>query len=764
MATFVIRITTLARHAGLALLFVAAALAGTASGVLFAYADDLPLISALDDYTPSTITRVLARDGQLVGEFALERRELVRYEDIPPVLRHAIISAEDGGFFHHSGLVISRMLLALVRDLVPGGRGPGGSTLTQQLARHLFPDDVGFDRTWERKIKEALVAIQIEKRYTKEEILTMYCNQMYFGHGAYGVQAASRLYFGKSARDLTLEEAALIAGILQGNARQSPYVNPEAALRRRNYTLARMAEEGYLTRDEAAEAMARPIVVRPDGGREMTAAPYFLEEVRKHLEARYGATALYRHGLRVETTLDLTLQRASTRALERGLRRLDKRWSRYRGPLRRLPAEGVAPESYRDPRWAQGFGVGDTVPAVVTAVDARAGTAEVRVGDYTATLGRDGVAWTRQTSAAALVQPGDLVEVEIRGFEPQARRATVALDQPPLVEGAVLALDNRTGEVLAMVGGFSFARSKFNRAVQAQRQMGSTFKPFLYAAAIDRGITPTTMLVDEPAAFEAGPGQPLYRPRNYDGRFEGPMTLRRALEQSRNVPAVRVMDMLGPAQVVAYAQRFGFPDRLPAYLSTALGAAEASLLQVTSAYAVFPNHGVRMEPYWVRTVSDRDGHVLEEHRPVPREAIRADTAYVMTHLLRGVIQRGTATAAAALDWPLAGKTGTVDEYTDAWFVGFDPRITVGVWVGHDEKKPIGRGETGASAALPIWIDVMRAYLDTVPDRDAPPAFEPPGNVVFVAVDRRTGQPSRSEHAITEAFINGTQPAADGRFD
>jgi penicillin-binding protein 1A len=288
--------------------------------------------------------------------------------------------------------------------------------------------------------------------------------------------------------------------------------------------------------------------------------------------------------------------------------------------------------------------------------------------------------------------------------------------------------------------------------------MGSTFKPILYTAAIDRGLTPATMLVDEPTSFDAGAGQPPYRPRNYDGRFEGPMTLRRAVEQSRNVPAVRVMEMLGPGQVVAYAHRFGFPEGMPAFLSSALGAGEATLLDVTSAYTAFPNHGVRMQPYFVRQVTDRGGNVLEENRPVPRDAIRADTAYVITSLLRGVVQRGTAASASALNWPLAGKTGTVDDYTDAWFIGFDPHITVGVWVGHDEKRPIGRGETGSTAPRPIWIDQKRADLETVPDRDTPPAFDPPGNIIFLPVNRATGQPTDEAGAISEAFIAGTEPA------
>ncbi|MCC6989724.1 MAG: penicillin-binding protein, partial [Acidobacteria bacterium] len=331
--------------------------------------------------------------------------------------------------------------------------------------------------------------------------------------------------------------------------------------------------------------------------------------------------------------------------------------------------------------------------------------------------------------------------------------------QTPLLEGAVVALENRTGHVLAMVGGFNFQRSKFNRATQALRQIGSTFKPILYTAAIDRGLTPATVLIDAPHAFDAGAGQPPYTPRNYDGKFDGPLTLRTALERSRNIPAVLVMEMLGPAQVAPYATRFGLPGDLPPYLSSALGAGESTLLALASAYSAFPNHGVRMEPTQVLSVTDREGVALEEHTPVARDAIRADTAYVMTSLLRGVVQRGTAASAASLNWPLAGKTGTVNDYTDAWFMGFDPDITLGVWLGYDEKKPIGNGETGTTAALPVWIDIMRAWLDGR-DRENPPQFEAPGNIVFVPVDRATGQPvdAGTPQAISEAFITGTQPS------
>lgn len=761
-----------ARRAGFAALFVTAALLGILSGVLFAYTGDLPEISALDDYSPSTITRVYAADNQIIGEFAVQRRDVIGYDDIAPELRQAIIAAEDADFNSHFGLSISRIAVTLTRDVFKGirdlltgrpSRPAGASTLTQQLARNLFQADIGFSVSLERKIKEAVVALLIEKRYTKREILTLYVNHIYWGHGNYGAQAASRLYFGKQAKDLLLEEAALLAGIIQLPSRQSPYVNMDAAIRRRNYALDRMAEEKLIARDRAEEAKAKPIAVRAEADQYNSIAPYFLEEVRKHLEARYGGERLYEAGLSVITTLDVGLQEAANRAVAAGLRRLDKRHG-YRRPDQNVLADGQTIEDLTVDRWERPLAAGDIVPAVVEALGrpAPSGAARLRIGPYRADLNPGDFAWTRRTSAASLFKPGDLIEVEITEIDEADGILSVRLEQTPIVEGALVAIENRTGHIKAMVGGWSFTRSKFNRAVQAFRQLGSTFKPVVYTTAIDRGFTPASIIDDDPTIYPMESGED-YIPQNYDRKFEGPITLRRAIEQSRNIPAIKMMEILGPDQVLAYAKRFGFSRDFPPFLSVALGAGDASLLEVTSAYSVFPNNGVRMKPYQVRTVTDRDGNLLEENRAEPLDVIRADTAYVITSLLQGVVRRGTATRAASLDWPLAGKTGTVDHNTDAWFVGFDPAITVGVWVGLDEKKSLGANETGSAAALPIWIDVMNAYLDSRPDRDDPPRFEPPDNIVFLLIDRGTGELAtpETEEAIMETFIMGTQPTGFG---
>jgi len=759
MAHVVVKV---ARNAGIVALFIVVAMLGVVSGVMFAYAGDLPQVSALDNYTPSTITRIYSGSGQVIGEFATQRRVIVGYDDINPVLRQAIIATEDAEFDRHFGINIWRMLVAAAIDLAERRRAQGASTLTQQLARNL-KEQFGLtnEKSLERKIREIILAIQIEKRYTKKEIFTIYCNQMYLGHGAYGVEAASRLYFSKSNMQLSLEEAALIAGIFQTPERQSPFVDTKRATNRRNVVLQRMADERYITQAQADAAKQNPIVTRGQPNQAPGIAPFFVEEVRKHLERQYGAKVLYEQGLAVRTTLDVALQELANRALEHGLRRLDKRHG-YRKPKRNAIAEGHTIEGFKDDRWNRPIAIGDVVPGVVVTAP-KAGPARIRVGRYHADLGKEGFGWTRRASAADLFKPGDLIEVAITKLDEAAGSVTATLDQTPVAEGAILAIENRTGQIKAMVGGWNFNRSKFNRAVQAYRQMGSTFKPIVYTAAIDRGFTPTSILMDAPVSYQAGNGQ-TYSPQNYDHKFQGAITLRWALEESRNIPAIKMMDTLGPKNVLEYAKRFGFEEDFPPYLPIALGAGDGTLLEVTSAYTTFPNQGVRMKPFDVISVKDRNGNLLEENRSEPSDVIRADTAFVMMNMLRGVLIRGTAQSAAGLaaQWPLAGKTGTVDENTDAWFIGFDPDITVGVWVGMDEKKSLGSQEQGALAALPIWMEFMKAYIDGRPDKDDPPEFEAPGNIVFLAVDKANGAvlPAETPGAIREAFVSGTQPGAN----
>ncbi len=772
-----------ARRAAIVVGLTLVATLGLVSGAIFAYSPDLAIIAELDDYTPGTITRVHARGGELIGEYATERRMLLTYDEIPEVLRNAIIAAEDEDFFRHVGFNIPRIILTLASNVLAGDlTAAGASTITMQLARNvtLGGESLGLEKTWQRKLVEAFYTIQIEKRYTKREILTLYANQMWLGsarHSAFGVEAASRLYFDKPAAELDLGEAATIVGTFPAPARWSPLVNLEAATNRRNRTLRRMVDEGYVTRAEADAAMARPIALAERTARSNSIAPYFIEEVRQHVERKYGASSLYQDGLVVHTTLDARLQQAANRAVEAGLRAHDKRRG-FRPPAHNVLAAAAEDGDYRNPaeiladyehhRWRLPIRAGDIVPAVVTGAGREA--MQVRFGPYEARVVPKGyrAVGPRQFEgfrglggkrADEVVEPGDLVEVAVTALDTTGGRPAVEaeLEQEPLAEAALLAIENRTGRIVAMVGGYDFDRSKFNRATQAYRQLGSLFKGVLYAAAIDQGYTATSIVHDDLLSYEVGPGQPLYTPTNYDDAYEGPITLRRALEKSRNAPAVWIMNEIGPRVVLDFAKRLGFTSEAPPYLSVALGSAEATLQEITSAYSVFPNRGVRMVPYQIDRIVDREGETLEETRPAPRDALPADTAYVMTSLMKGVIDRGTGVRASRLGWPLGGKTGTMDDYTDAWFVGFDPEITVGVWVGYDEKVTLGYDEQGARVALPIWIDFMRAQID---GREAGPEdrFAPPDNIVFAAVNPDTGKVAPgSPGAIEEAFIAGTAP-------
>ena len=769
MTHIVIRV---AKKATIVAAFVLVALAGIATGVLFAYAGDLPQITALDNYSPSTITRVYSAQGQVIGEFATQRRVVVGYDDINPMLRHGIIATEDTEFERHVGINVWRLVSAAITDIVERRRAQGASTLTQQLARNL-KDQFGLtsknQEAWweslERKTREIVLSIQIEKRYTKREIFTIYCNQMYLGHGAYGVEAASRLYFNKSNTQLTLDEAALIAGLFQLPERQSPFVDVRRATSRRNIVLQRMADERYITQAEADAAKQKPIVTRGQPTQPPGIAPFFVEEVRKHLERQYGAKVLYENGLSVTTTLDGKLQDLANRAIEHGLRAYDKRHG-WRKPTRNVSDEKQTIATTREDRWSRPIAAGDVVPAVVVTAP-KSGAARLRVGKYHADLTRDGYTWTYKTSAESLFKPGDIIDVAVTKVDEAAQTLGVKLEQTPLAEAALIAIDNRTGQIKAMVGGWSFNRSKFNRSIQAFRQIGSTFKPIVYTAAIDRGYTPASIIDDMPVTYPQPVGEP-YSPSNYDHDFLGPITLRYALEESRNIPAIKMMDMLGPKTVLDYAKRFGFEENFPPYLPIALGAGDATLLEVTSAYTAFPNGGVRMKPFMVLNVKDREGNLLEESRSEPNDVIHADTAFVMTNILRGVLSpRGTGLRAAALasTWPLGGKTGTVDDNTDAWFIGFDPDITVGVWIGNDDKrKSLGADEQGSKAALPMWMEFMQGYIDGRDDKDDPPDFQAPGNIVFLPVEPKTGGvvPANTPGAINEAFVAGTQPGGLNR--
>jgi penicillin-binding protein 1A len=742
------------RQVGIAALFALAIVLGAFSGVFLGYENDLPQISSLEDFQPNIITRVFAADGTILGEFAIEKRVVVAYNDIPPVLRNAIVAVEDADFWKHMGINPWRIPGAALANLRSGRKDQGSSTLTMQLSRLLFLTP---EKTYERKIKEVILAFQIEKNFTKEEIFTLYCNQVYFGHGTYGVEAASQFFFGKSIKQLSLAEAALLAGLPQNPSRLSPVEFADRALARRNHVLGRMLEEKYILPQEAEQAKAQPLALhlRKDPP---SFAPHFLEEVRKYLEREYGSQRIYQGGLRVYTTLDAEMQRAANDAMRKGLRALDRRSRGFVPPTTSLLRNGQLPDPLWLDEWDWPITPGSVVHGVVLASD-RA-LALVQVGDYRARLGPKEIAWSRRTNVAEILPRGTLVPLLVQAVsEPGAKKELqVVLEQDPKVEGALLALDVRSGAVKAMLGGYDFEKSKFNRATQALRQVGSAFKPILYAAAIEKaGWTAATTIVDAPISYPNPWNKTVWTPHNYDGAYWGPIPLRRALEHSRNIPAIKTLESIGIETGIEYAHKLGLASELPPYLPIAIGAGEATLTEMTAAYATFANQGLRMKPLLITRITDREGNIIEESRPEAKDSIRADTAYLMTSLLKGVVERGTAVRARSLRRPIAGKTGTTNDYTDAWFIGYEPSLAAGVWVGYDDKRQsLGPHEEGARAALPMWMDFWQAVMKSKPVEEYPI----PGNIVFVPVDE-LGQPGHPgvPGVQMEAFIAGTEPRA-----
>ncbi|HKY31351.1 MAG TPA: PBP1A family penicillin-binding protein, partial [Candidatus Polarisedimenticolia bacterium] len=709
---------------------------------------DLPDVRALEDYQPPTITQILAQDGQVVHQFAEQKRIVVPLERISERLQKAVIAVEDANFLKHVGVDPLAITRAVIRDIREGRWAEGGSTLTQQLTKILF---LRPEKTLRRKVQEAMLAVQIEKTYTKEEILAFYLNQIYFGHGRYGVEAAAQFYFGVPAAEVTLEQAALLAGLVQRPEGYSPIRSPDRAAQRRNKVLDRMAEERFITPEEAAEAQAMPVnVVR--SGRDESEAPYFAEEIRKVLSPRYGDEALLREGMVVRTGLDLELQRAANAALSKGLRALDKRRGFRRVETNIVLKKMGTLDGYQHPRWERPLHTGDLVPGLVMKVTPRQAT--VRVGKRLAAVSPAGAEWTGRSDMTRLLRPGDLTLFEVKSVSDA--ELSLLLDQEPEVEGAVLALDPRTGDIKAMVGGFDFNRSQFNRTFQAQRQCGSAFKPFIYALAVEEGRTPSDLLFDHPTVFMDPTSGEGYQPENYEREYHGVVTMRRALEESINIPTVALLNELGYQRTVEFAGRLGITSRLHAYPSLALGSSEVTLMELVTAYGVFPTGGLLSKPRLFTEVRDRDGNVLEEVGQESSEVLRSDVAAVVTAMLEGVVQRGTAAAAARPGAALAGKTGTTDDYTDAWFIGFSPSLVLGVWVGHDKKITLGPRETGAQAALPIWSEVIDSYTARHPGE----SFSESSDTVRLPVDRDTGlriaPEARCSRPIMETFLKGTE--------
>ena len=708
------------------LLVLVSALVGATVGLLLVYSTDLPQVDQLEHYRPSSITELYDDQGRTIGSFALQRRVVATYDDYPPVMRQALISIEDKDFYRHWGINVWRIAGAAYRDIRSGGRVQGASTLTMQLARNLF---LSPDRSFHRKIQEALLAVQIERRFTKPQIFTLYANQIYLGHGVYGFEAASQFYFSKPAKKLTLDEAALLAGLPKSPTYYSPITHPDHALKRRNLVINSMLEDGEITAQQATVARDQPVQLNlahdPD-----SLAPYFVEEIRRYLEGKYGSDQVHEGGLRVYTSLDMDLQRFANRALFDGLAAYERRHG-WRGRLQNVLTGDVTMANYQHPDWESDPEVNSYLHALVTAVTPA--SASVRFGRYSATFTAADAAWTRKR-LSAILKPGDIAYVKVLALNADGK-ARVSLEEDSGVQGALVAIDNASGEIKAMVGGRDFNLSKFKRATQALRQVGSSFKPYVYTAAIDRGATPDDTILDAPISFPMTTG-PAYEPHNYDEKFEGTITLRRALAQSRNIPALKLADNLGIKIVIDYAHRFGITSNIPPYLPVALGAVEVTPIEQTSAFSVFPNDGVHITPRYITKVTDYEGRTLEENFPDVRDAVSARTARTMTAMLREVVLHGTGIAASTLKYPLAGKTGTTNNFTDAWFVGFSPSITCGVWVGYDEKKFLGARETGARAALPIWMDFMKAALA---GKD-PGEFQPPPDTTPSASAQKVDTP------------------------
>ncbi|MDX6748434.1 penicillin-binding protein 1A [Geminicoccaceae bacterium 1502E] len=772
--------------ARLALGLLVLALVGAAGllWVVHRYSEDLPDYGRLADYAPPTVTRVHAGDGRLLAEYARERRVFVPVEAIPERVRHAFIAAEDQNFYSHPGVDpvgILRAAVDNIRRLQDNRRPQGASTITQQVAKNfLLTNELSLDR----KIKEAILALRIERAFSKDHILELYLNEIFLGARSYGVAAAALNYFNKSLDQLSLSEAAFLGGLPKAPSRYDPTRNHDAAVARRDYVIGRMLDDGYITAEEAREARAEPLVERARAPEEYVSADFFTEEVRRQLVRHFGEEGFYEGGLSVRTTVAPPMQAIADRALRRGLFDYAK-GEGWRGPLGRIESDDPQTRLAQLGSFDPGFELFHWQLAVVLAAGEKGATIALADGS-TGRIPLSEMSWARAAreggglgpavkSAAQVASPGDVIVVE------KLAEDRYGLRQRPQVEGAVVALDPHTGRVLALSGGFSYRQSQFNRATQALRQPGSAFKPFVYLAGLEAGMTPSTVILDAPLAIEQGPGLPLWRPSNYSDRFYGPTTLRVGLEKSRNVMTVRLAQEAGMERVIDVARRFGIDRGLQPFLAAALGSNEVTPLQLATAYAMLVNGGRELEPYLVERIQDRHGRTVMRRDQRACEACRAESwqegllppelpeerplvvdprhAFQMVNMLQGVIDRGTGAAARQPGRPLGGKSGTTNEAKDAWFVGFSPDLVVAVFVGYDQPKSLGSRATGSGVALPIWKDVMLEALDGVP----PQPFRTPPNVRIVQVDASTGMlpDGSTDKVISEAFLPGTEPVRSG---
>ncbi len=735
------------------------------SGYVFYLMAKLPRVDRLADYKPPIVSQVFGDDGILVGEFYLERRIVVPVNKMPRKLIQAFVSAEDSNFYFHKGIDYLGIMRAAFKNIISMSKKEGASTITQQVAKSML---LSPEKKFSRKIKEAILAKRMEERLSKDEILYLYLNQIYLGSGSYGVQAAAENYFGKNVEQLNLAEISMLAGLPKAPNTYSPIKHLDKARERQRYVLERMAAEGYITPVEAEHARNTPIVLQPMKKVNNEESAYFLEYLRIQLEKKYGEEQLYKGGLKIYTTMNAAMQRAAYEALRKGLKDVDKRQG-FRGPLKYLGETEV--ESFcskvEDTIDSATLKTGETYQGVVVGFNPGKGDAVVRVGERNGTLTRKDMTWAGKVGMINRygkpekgnkgLTLGSVIEVSVVSPETEKEGAQFALDQTPEVQAALVSIDPRSGAVKAMVGGYDFKKSQFNRAIQAKRNAGSAFKPIIYAAALDKGLTPATIIEDAPVEYPDGAGG-LWKPQNYDHEFRGKVTMREALTYSINIVSVKIMEQIGAPYAAEYAKKLGFISPIPANLALALGAASVSPFEMTSAYAVFANYGVLTPQYFITRVTDTDGTTLETvPPPVPVPVISPETAYVITNLMQSVVSSGTGHRASIIGRPVAGKTGTTNGAKDAWFIGYIPQLVTGVWVGYDQERSLGAGGSGGQAAAPIWGDYMQKAILSLPEED----FTAPENISFVLINPRSGNLAKegSAGAVMECFIKGTEPTS-----
>ncbi len=730
-------------------------LVGGVAGGYLAVARGIPSVSELKSYQATVGTRIYADDDVLIGELKIDKGIFVPIGNLPKHLVNAVVAVEDSRFWKHRGIDYFAILRALAKDIIYVRLKEGGSTITQQLAKVVF---LSSEKTLKRKVMEAALAMKIEKSLNKQEILELYLNKVYFGHGAYGVEMAARTYFGKSAKQMNLAEAAVIAGLVKAPTTYSPYNNISRAKDRQLTVLGRMEEEGFITTKEKEAAAQQPLYLS-SLKKGVEANSYFIEHIRKYLEAKYGEETVYRKGLRVYTTMNRRLQSAAVTAMQQGLREVDKRRG-WRGPIeQRNDVDFERELKGRDLSATVVNGAGDIAAGLVLKVTAKETVIKIR--GILGTLAAKDALWAsrvlnKQGSVKQLqnfglnqiLKPGDVVRVSIKSVQKQT--VALSLEQDPEIEGALVAVEPYTGFVRAMVGGYDFTRSDFNRALHAKRQPGSAFKPVIYAAAMDNGFTPASLITDEPVTYTGGP-RGEWSPENYDHKFYGPTRLREALTYSRNVVTVRLADALGIGKVIGFAQTLGFSEELPRNLSIALGSFSSTPIEMATVYNVFASNGMKTNPIFIKYITDSKGSIVESNEPAPEQTISPQTAFLITSMMEDVVRHGTGWRAKALGVPVAGKTGTSNDYMDAWFVGYTSNLVAAVWVGFDSLKTLGAQETGGKVAAPIWTAFMGSAA-----QDAGPFILPEG-IVSYSIDPATGMLTRDEAGQREYFREGTEP-------